>query len=269
MDDLGLANSLGTCMDSLEPLQLEHVPAFPDIDNLVMMTTQLLPLPLEDTLCDRWSGGAESYQEFEPDVMFKLEPKFSYSAEEVTPQPSEPILPPTTGRDGSQEISSYLQSLDFSTKELNLVPKAAWKGERVSFVDMCTNHFLCKSNRRVKFEHKLWNALQVTSLRPDLYPLVGVMWLSDSIIQVSRLTFGRLLGLEKSTSALFNMQGSFPTHGFDELGIEEVRKLAHVNSPSPDFGECRFFVRRDGKFSRFSKEDDVMACIYQKPNFGV
>lgn len=181
-------------------------------------------------------------------------------ASNTPPEPASAVL-------NEQGLYSYLQTLEFSAKELNLYPKRAWTASTVTFIDMYTNHFQCKSNRKVKFEHKLWNALQLTSLRPDLYPLVGVIWLSDSIIQVNRISFGRLLGLEKSTSALFNVQGSFPTHGFDELTLDEVKQTTHVNSPSPDFSECRFFVRKDGLFSRFSPESDVSLCTYTKPSY--
>ena len=149
---------------------------------------------------------------------------------------------------------------------LQFIPKSTWASWKPTSVQgLHDTYFSRKNSVSRRFEHKLWNALQITTRRPDLYPAVGVMWVSETIIQVNRVIFGKLLGLEKSTSALFNMQGSFPTHGFTELTLDEVRIVAGVKSTTSDFDECRFFVRKDGKFTRHSKEADVMACSYQKP----
>ena len=270
MEDTGSATRLSLSVETMEPLALDNGPDFPQLDSLVMIASEFLPVKASSDidLPDLETELAPALNVHLEEPLIDLEPPPCPSLDEIlTVNPG--TASPTALGEQAQGISSFLQKLKFSTRSLSLFPKNSWKEEQVSFVDMCGSHFQCKSNRKVKFEHKLWNALQLTSARPDLYPVVGVMWVSDSVIQVNRLVFGRLLGLEKSTSALFNLQGSFPTHGFTELTINEMNGFGDLANPTPDFRDCRFFTRRDGKFSRFSKEADVMACTYKKPNFGV
>lgn len=168
---------------------------------------------------------------------------------------------PDLDEDGAR---NFIDSMTFKVDEYMFVPKDIWKTEMVNFMDMCTTHFRGKSNKKVKFEHKLWNALQITKTQPMLYPLVGVIWLSDMVIQIDRTHFGALLCLGKSTSALFNSQGSFPTHGFVELSLQELDAM-DIRPYSNNYSDCRFFHRPDGLFCTSSTEKELSQCTYTKP----
>lgn len=143
------------------------------------------------------------------------------------------------------------------------MPKKSWVSRTIRFNDMRDGHFQGKSSKRVRFEHKLWNALQITKYMPEMYRQIGVIWLNTRVIQVNRMVFGRLLRLGKATSALFNAQGSFPTHGFVELSVREIENM-NVKSFG-DCSDCRFFHRPDGRFSVLSDETDLDACAYVRP----
>lgn len=161
------------------------------------------------------------------------------------------------------EISRFFRSIVFQVKNYNFFPARAWKNESVTFLDMRADHFDGKGKKRARFEYKLWNALQITRQSPDLYRYVGVIWLSERVIQVNRRLFGDLLRLEKCTSALFNAQGSLPTHGFHELSIKDIQVIGIRTYDDPK--DCRFFYRPDGLFRFGSNENDIKGCKYTKP----
>ena len=147
----------------------------------------------------------------------------------------------------------------------NFYPSSVWESREYSFSELCSEHFMMKSNKMVRFQHKLWNALQITRMSPDMYHVVGVLWFSERVVQVNREIFGRLLGLEKATSALFNIQGSFPTHGFREVTLDTALLMTTSRGITEDARACRYFVRPDGLFRVGSSEEEIAACRYQKP----
>lgn len=250
-------------VDSIDTSEWFTGPEFPSLDQMVMISSDFLGP--KGVSYHTFSGDVDTDTQETCDIVSEPSEVFDDDSTTSLEEPPYVPLPHPSLISSPVHPSQLLNSFVFNPCEFNLYPQVVWPDEEVAFTSVSASHFKCKSNRNVKFEHKLWNALQITTRRPDLYPAVGVMWVSDTIIQVNRVIFGNLLGLEKSTSALFNMQGSFPTHGFTELTLDEVRIVAGVKSTTNDFDECRFFVRKDGKFTRHSKEADVMACTYQKP----
>lgn len=160
--------------------------------------------------------------------------------------------------------NANLNYIRFQTKFYSFVPLDAWRKPSYTWFEI-TVHFIGKSCRKVRFEHKLWNALQLTLKHPEMYPLIGVIWISDRVIQVNRLKFGKLLDLAKSTSALFSQHGSFPTHGFIELTFRDVQKMPGVVLAPDRDNELRFFMRPDGKFTKGSTPDEIEECRYVAP----
>lgn len=136
--------------------------------------------------------------------------------------------------------------------ELSMVPVEDWKpGQQVTLGSIIGTHFRARSTRRLRFEHKLWNGLCLTKHYPDLIDVIGVTWESKDIIRVDRVVFGSLLGLTRPTAALFNPQGSFQSHGFQEVNIDES---------ITEFQNVRFFRHRSGEFTRDSTREDLIRC---------
>jgi hypothetical protein len=165
--------------------------------------------------------------------------------------------------------AQQLVSLPICPKKLRLFPSDRWTKKSYTFGEMVAEHFKQKSNASFRFEHKLWNALQMTIEYPDLYVVVGVKWLNGHVIQVNRVVFGNLLGLRKPTSALFNNQGAFPSHGFVELSLDQVTEQCQVRVLPNESNECRFFVRLDRKFRPDSTEAEVCACRWVQTDTGL
>ena len=169
------------------------------------------------------------------------------------PENNESVLP---------EVSSGVKIIP---SQYNFYPSSVWDLREYSFSELRSEHFMMKSNKMVRFQHKLWNALQITQRWPDMYQVVGVLWFTERVVQVNKEIFGRLLGLEKATSALFNIQGSFPTHGFREVTLDTALLMTTSRGITEDARICRYFVRPDGLFRVGSSEDEIAACRYQKP----
>ena len=181
----------------------------------------------------------------------------------ITLQKTQPTL--ATADMTSKDLVARIIEFKFKTSEFTFLPASVWKRPQYTLQEMIAEHFKGKSCRRVRFEHKLWNALQLSEKHPELYFLVGVIWLNESVIQVNRLRFGKLLDLGKSTSALFSKQGSFPTHGFVELSYKQLQALGSAKVLPDSETDVRFFCRPDGRFKRGSTAEDIEFCRYIPP----
>ena len=135
--------------------------------------------------------------------------------------------------------------------DLRLVLCEDWKPEQlVTLGTLIANHFRARSTRKLRFEHKLWNALALTARYPELIDIIGISWETKDILRVDRDAFGSLLGLTRPTAALFNPQGSLQSHGFQEVNFQAQKG----DTPS-----IRYF-RHTGGFNSSSSQDDLMNC---------
>ncbi|OHT11570.1 hypothetical protein TRFO_18930 [Tritrichomonas foetus] len=150
-------------------------------------------------------------------------------------------------------------TIELSPKQLSFIPKSIWTSQnKVLTLDrIIATFFHARSSAKVRFEHKLWNALQITKNHPTLFSIIGVCWISNTIIKVHKLTFGKFLALKKITSALFTSKGSFPSHGFIEISDLQLKSF-HLNEN--DILECRFYTHKDQKFTILSTEEEISKC---------
>lgn len=184
----------------------------------------------------------------------------SHKHESISKPKSKATLNPTKAlvqrRDYDPE---RLWSITIDPQKLGLVPADEWPdNKQVTLNELVANHFRARSTRRLRFEHKLWNALRLVNEYPELRDIMGIQWQTNDIIRVDRDKFGLLLGLTRPTAALFNPQGSFQSHGFVEVNMK------HVATENPT---TRYFTHKSGAFTKDSQSADLLSCRWQtKPN---
>ena len=155
----------------------------------------------------------------------------------------------------SKASNENLLRIKIFPDQLKLVPADEWKTRNeVCLRSLIESHFRARSTKRLRFEHKLWNALAITRHHPELMSVIGIAWETEEMIRVNRDVFGALLGLTRPTAALFNPHGSFQSHGFREV-IPDEKKNVDVR--------VRFFVHAFGKFTQHSPPEDLLACKWQ------
>lgn len=101
-------------------------------------------------------------------------------------------------------------------------PREIWMNQEIHLKDLLDNHFRKRSSKLVKFPHKLYNALMITAMYPNLYSTIGVMWLSNSMIKVNCDVLGQTFGVKRPKASFFNPQGTFNTHNFKVVGVDMI-----------------------------------------------
>lgn len=180
----------------------------------------------------------------------------------VAKQPVCVSMGPTDTDDRSDFFESCLhdQLLTFAPFDLGLPPVDNWASGAVTFGDLVTTFFRRKNNFITRFPRKLVTALKIVEERPNLYPAVGVTWVSETVIKVNKLVFARLLGIKTVDGALFHRHGNFPSHGFVELKMGEVEEGSDLSDV--DYDCVRLLRHSSGMFTRSTEEELVHACEY-------
>lgn len=151
-------------------------------------------------------------------------------------------------------------------KELNFYPTSRWEtSPEVNLNLLISDYFRARSSKKLRFEHKLWNALQITKAYPDLVSIIGVIWVNEKVIKVYRDIFGRLLEITRATAALFNIQGSFSSHGFEQINDDQVDNAANLQEllEDVDNSKIRLYFHKAGLFTQLSTENQVNHCKWQ------
>ena len=100
-----------------------------------------------------------------------------------------------------------------------------------------------------------------------MFNVIGVMWISNTILKVHRTIFANLLGITKPTAALFNIQGSFPSHGFVEVDLKDARmEIDPSQLADVDGIQIRLFRHQNLQFTSFSGIEGLLNCRW-KENF--
>ncbi|KAH0785368.1 hypothetical protein GPJ56_010779 [Histomonas meleagridis] len=173
-------------------------------------------------------------------------------------EPKVKTLPAILDGDFPESNENYTKMLQdetllLSPSELGFVPSGFWVSSTVTFCDTVHNFFQKKNNSNCRFPHKLYNALQLVEKKPEMYPYVGVKWLSDVVFKVDKYIFGRLLGITSFDGGLFHSQGNFPSHGFHEIVGDAIQNFySNLNLEGVDFDRVRIITHSNG----FAKDVD-------------
>jgi len=156
-------------------------------------------------------------------------------------------------------------AITVSPRDMHFAPAAFWPHGAYAFGDIVSEFFQRKNNVNCRFYHKLFNALQISKYSPDLIPMVGVQWVTDTIFRVNAKAFARLLGIKSIDGALFHQQGNFPSHGFVEISKCDIKNM--IPPESVKFVDCvvwKAFYHKTGALKRESSEDELPKCNWTK-----
>ena len=160
-----------------------------------------------------------------------------------------------------------LSNIHINPFRLGFLPTEIADDKMISLSELMKTHFQTRSTKKIRFEHKLWNALCITKSNPIMFNVVGVMWITNTIMKVHRTVFANLLGITKPTAALFNIQGSFPSHGFVEVDINEARsQVDPFQLVDVDGIQIRLFKHEHLQFTSSSGIECLLNCRW-KENF--
>ncbi len=206
----------------------------------------------------------------------KIKPSFSFNFNNANQKLLPTRIPSLTFRPCSKcsynfsnnSNSNSFKNFKISPSKLNFFPSQEWKNyqNEISLESLISAYFRASCSSKIHFEHKLWNALQITLYSPQLFSFVGVRWASKTIIQVNQEVFGSFLDLKKVISALFTSKGSFPSHGFIEIPDIQARTELKDKISQNELSECRFFEHRDKLFRIDSNEDEIASIQYEAPS---
>jgi hypothetical protein len=150
----------------------------------------------------------------------------------------------------------------FDPQDLGFIPPGRWKSGDVKLGDVAEDFFKARSSKILRFEHKLWNALALTTRDPRLYLFIGVKWVTPMVLKVNRDVFGRFLNVTRPAAALYNTQGSFMTHGFVEVSLKDVVNISDEDAFDVEESIVRLFQHSTDSFTALSDKRDVLHCRY-------
>ena len=156
------------------------------------------------------------------------------------------------------------QNLVFKTNQLGFLPANYWVSSDNTFGSLVTGFFQKKNNSNCRFTHKLFNGLLLVKNFPKMYPLIGLMWVTNDVFKVHKFIFGRLIGIQTIDGGLMHCQGNFPSHGFTEITGEEFFKLkTQYKLDDVDQDVVRLMTHKSGKFTQESTEDILQKIKWQ------
>jgi hypothetical protein len=180
------------------------------------------------------------------------------------------ILPPTSRPPAPVTCSEFAVDIcqadvrfteyRFDPTDLGFIPPGRWKSGDVKLGDVSEDFFKARSSKILRFEHKLWNALALTTRDPRLYVFIGVKWVTPFVLKVNRNVFGRFLNVTRPAAALYNSQGSFMTHGFIEVSLKDVLTISDEDAFDVDESVVRLFRHGADCFTMRSDREHVMMC---------
>jgi hypothetical protein len=146
-------------------------------------------------------------------------------------------------------------------KLFGFIPMSFWPNQEVTFGALVASFFQRRNVAGCRFTHKLFNALRIGAVYPNIRRYLGVEWITRTVLRVDKKVFGRLLSVKVVNSAFFYQQGNFPSHGFVEMGPVEAQKtLPPELLEGVDFERVRLLTHQDGVFTAESSDTDIENC---------
>lgn len=154
------------------------------------------------------------------------------------------------------------------SKLLHFIPQDKFeKFNPMSLDDLRTKYFGRKNHACRRFEYKLWNALLITTVYPNLIPQVGVCWVNDNIIKVYKQSFAKLMNINHIDGGLFHKQGNFTRHGFVICEKEKVmQEIPQDQLEDVDFKNVVLVYHKENTFTKNSTEDEINSCKWDNPS---
>jgi len=148
---------------------------------------------------------------------------------------------------------------------LSLYPKDIWASGKMTARQIIDQFFKRRSSKKMPFHYKLYNALQITNHNSQLVPLFGAQWVSQNVFKIYRMPFARILGVASINGALFNKQGSLPTHGFVPVNPQTVFNCDSPLIRDVDNDSVRLFRHHSAFFHMGATEQDLAKCRWKNP----
>ena len=153
------------------------------------------------------------------------------------------------------------QNIKFNPAKLGFIPSKIWNDEDMTFGEIVSQFFQKKNNANSRFSHKLYNALKITDFDHFYYIILGVEWVSDTVLKVDKKQFARLLGIKTIDGSFFHQQGNFPSHGFVELDPATAQEqLDPKDIQGVDYDNVRLLTHAEGIFRRGCTEEVLESC---------
>ena len=167
----------------------------------------------------------------------------------------------------NEDISPLSTEENIDPIALHFIPYNSWANKTVSLAHLRETYFSRKNNVNRRFEHKLWNALQITKEFPKLVTQVGVIWITNTIFKVYKNIFANLLNIKCVNGGLFHKQGNFTCHGFVVLTENELSE-ANVSLSvltDVDFRSVVCVAHKNRSFAMDSQESTISECRWDNP----
>ena len=161
------------------------------------------------------------------------------------------------------QVSYSLQDTVIDVKLLKLYPSDIWSSQTLTIQQLVEQFFRKRSSKKMPFQYKLYNALQITAQYPELVSILGIQWITFNIFKIYRVKFAQLLGVGSINGALFNKQGSLPTHGFIQINPQTLAGLPGIEDVDND--SVRLFKHNTNYFHLNSTELELQRCRWQDP----
>lgn len=205
---------------------------------------------------------SHSHTSRSPSKPSKNENTFTVRKHRKLPANTPELQPPEPGsEDALFELKCRDRDFVINPAKIGLIPSKYWPDRNFAFGDIVADFFQRKNNANCRFPHKLYNAIQIAKILPDLLKFTGVEWVGKYVLKVDKKRFARLLGIHSIDGSLFHRQGNFPTHGFIEVGGEEAKRLIGEDEFNSMDVECvRLLMHNQGVFNRDTTEQELNAC---------
>lgn len=168
--------------------------------------------------------------------------------------------------EGNDPIASMYTSEIIDPTELQFIPSSSWNSKLTSLQALQETYFSRKNNINRRFEHKLWNALRITTVFPQLTKLVGVCWVSDTVFKVYKHPFAKLLNISCIDGGLFHKQGNFTRHGFISMPEQVATKQLNPEQiDDVDYRDVLLLYHSQMMFTSSSTEMTISSCKWDNP----
>ena len=117
---------------------------------------------------------------------------------------------------------------------IGFLPKEEWHNNLYSLNELNLIYFKKKNLKNSNdFLIKLYNCLNITSIYPSAYSIIGVIRISLNIIKINFKIFGKFIGINSIKNLFFNKQGEFYKYEFEIIKKDNLN-FTFINNDIDD-----------------------------------